>query len=374
MAAIFRHDLGAYLAAAQLTWLALAINSRPDQRPAIREQLPALLAYGVAAAGPVLFVGALLVAWVDSKLLIEQLIRFPLFDFADYRNLPFPSLGLDTLIIYVPLLVIPLGLAASLWGPIDRRAALALDRARLLQVLLLSLVGGVLMMQLSVGPSMSHAYPSLVFSLSLLGLMWNAQEGSSGSVREVWLARLHKAAVALMFVALVDSTADCVGDLNRFRRRLPDRIPMEVERARGLSQPRRWPNYGKVIEWVHQNADPDETIYVGVIKHDTLLSNDVMLYFLTERKSATRFAELHPGVVTTEIVQREMIRSLTESDTRVLVLTSSISAQSNLSSVSSGVHLLDEYIAENFVLEVDYGSHQIWTRRACPDYADTQAH
>jgi hypothetical protein len=372
MAAIIRHDMGAYLAAAQLTWLVLVLNSRSRQRPAIREQLPALLAYGVAAAVPVLFVGALLVLWVDSRLLIEQLIRFPLFDFADYRSLPFPSLGLDTLIIYVPLLVIPLGLAASLWGPIDRRAALALDRVRLLQVLLLSLVGGVLMMQLSVGPSISHAYPSLVLSLSLLGLMWNPQEGSSGSVRQVWLARLHKAAVALVFVALVDSTVDCVGDLNRFRRWLPDRIPMEVERAKGLSQPRKWPNYGQVIEWVRQNTDPDETIYVGVMKHDTLLANDVMLYFLAERRSATRFAELHPGVVTTEAVQREMIGSLTESDTRVLVLTSSISAQPNLSAVSSGVHLLDEYIAENFALAVDYESHQIWTRRVCPDCAGTQ--
>ena len=86
-----------------------------------------------------------------------------------------------------------------------------------------------------------------------------------------------------------------------------------------------------------------------------------MFYFLSERLPATKYHELHSGVVTTEEVQSEIISELKKNNTKYIVRFTEVSIynEPNLSCVSSGIFLLDNYISSNFNIVEVFGDYQI---------------
>jgi hypothetical protein len=112
-------------------------------------------------------------------------------------------------------------------------------------------------------------------------------------------------------------------------------------------------------------TEKGDKIYIGLTRHDRIFANDVMLYFLAERHSPTRYHELHPGLVNTEPVQREMIADIERSDVKVVVLTDMFEGarEPNESDLSSGVTLLDDYIEEHYRFAQQIGSYRILKRR-----------
>jgi hypothetical protein len=111
---------------------------------------------------------------------------------------------------------------------------------------------------------------------------------------------------------------------------------------------------------------PGAPIFVGNTRHDRLNSNDVLFYFLAERPSATAYHDMHPGVVTTAAVQEAMIRDLDQKRVACVVLREDPRPPEagNASGVSSGVTLLDRYIADRFVRipEATFGAYQVYGR------------
>ena len=88
----------------------------------------------------------------------------------------------------------------------------------------------------------------------------------------------------------------------------------------------------------------------------------ISLYYNSERKPPSKYYELHPGIATTEKVQQEIIKGMKENNTRLVVLIKSgISTEPNLSSISSEVFLLDEYIEQNFEKAEEFGDYVIKT-------------
>jgi hypothetical protein len=83
-----------------------------------------------------------------------------------------------------------------------------------------------------------------------------------------------------------------------------------LPRATGV----RWPaDRRPVLEFLREVArrvPPDEPIFVTESPFEDLENNPVMIYWILDRPCPHRFAELHPGVATTEEGQREILESL----------------------------------------------------------------
>ena len=76
----------------------------------------------------------------------------------------------------------------------------------------------------------------------------------------------------------------------------------------------------------------------------------------------TRYDVMQPGVVTTAPVQREIVSSLERSRTRVVVRWLDPRAtliEPNGAGRSSGVHILDRYLASMFTPYARYGYYQV---------------
>jgi hypothetical protein len=122
---------------------------------------------------------------------------------------------------------------------------------------------------------------------------------------------------------------------------------------------------------VNQSISRDATIFVGLNRHDVVITNDVISYFVLNRKSSTRYHELHPAVADTAAVQREIIGDLRDENVDMLILRYIFSDQhlervkkdfqKNLPHV--GATVLDEFIREHYVPVERFGSYTVWRQK-----------
>jgi hypothetical protein len=111
---------------------------------------------------------------------------------------------------------------------------------------------------------------------------------------------------------------------------------------------------------------PGEPIFVAVPRFDRVHVGDPLLYVLLGHPNPTRYDVIQPGVVTTASVQREMISSLERSHCRVVIRwldPRAMLVEANGSGRSSGVHVLDEYLAANFRPAARFGAYHVLVRR-----------
>ena len=109
---------------------------------------------------------------------------------------------------------------------------------------------------------------------------------------------------------------------------------------------------------------PGEAIFVTDPRTDRVTAGDSLLYVILSRPDATRYDVMQPGVVTTAPVQREIVRALAR--VRVVVRwldPRSIAIEPNGSGRSSGVHILDRYLAREFAPVARFGYYLVLGRR-----------
>jgi hypothetical protein len=125
------------------------------------------------------------------------------------------------------------------------------------------------------------------------------------------------------------------------------------------------PNYLAATRFVIQHTETSEPIYVGASRHDRFLMNAVSLYFMASRRPATRWHELHPGIQTTEEVQRAMIAEFESQAPRLIVVDNEWDGieEPNQSRVPTDIRLLDDYVATHFAIVARFGAISILTRR-----------
>ena len=120
----------------------------------------------------------------------------------------------------------------------------------------------------------------------------------------------------------------------------------------------------QVAQYLQMYTQPDEYVFIGNSQHDLIFINDLLLYFLADRRSPTKYTELHPGLATTLPVQQTIARDLAEKDVQwVVMMQSWPSNEPNASSISSGVTFLDDYIRQHYQPETTFGSYQVWRKR-----------
>jgi hypothetical protein len=102
---------------------------------------------------------------------------------------------------------------------------------------------------------------------------------------------------------------------------------------------------------------------VGVTTHGLGWYNDALFYFLADRPQATRFDMFAPGITTSAAVQSEILRDIRREKTEYIVLLRVYpSHEANLSSVDSGVSILDDAIRQDYIQVAEFGRYTIWHR------------
>jgi hypothetical protein len=103
----------------------------------------------------------------------------------------------------------------------------------------------------------------------------------------------------------------------------------------------------------------------SLTRHDKILINDTMLYFVAKRQPATKWDLLAPGLQTTAAIQNEMVSELESKRPPFVVLESTGTISRNLmASVSSGVTVLGNYIENHYDFVANFGSVNVLERRA----------
>ena len=121
-----------------------------------------------------------------------------------------------------------------------------------------------------------------------------------------------------------------------------------------------------LAEAVAHRSRPGDPILSAPPRYDKVRVGDTLLYTLLDRRDPTRYDVAQPGVVTKASVQREMRRDLQRSDTRLIVRWEAPIAremEDNGSGRSSGVHVLDDWIAANFRRVGRFGDYVLLQKR-----------
>lgn len=389
LVACFRHDLGAYAAAAATLALCIDGGLRGEgEGAAIRMRVIAksLGCYLLGILAIALPVAAFFLAKVPFSDLYENLIYIPSKIYPAVRSLPWPDPGIARAIFNRPQAVAPLAVyvpfvvgAAALLLEVGRWKSRKAEvgpgpfgESGSFLVLLVALTCLLFTAKGFVRVSNHHMAQALVLAMILLPavLIGAIRQGWSGPTRSRGGA-LAVVVVLMPAIALVSLLA-CQGfgaawrGIERFR--LPDAGLVALCRSPQLPRMRcvdTDPNYISAARFVAEHSDAADRIYVGAGRHDKLFVNAVAFYFLAARQPATKWYELHPGVQTQRRVQQAMVDEMTASPPRFIVLDSRWDGKQepNQSRLGSGVVVLDEYIASRYSDVAQFGPIRVLAPR-----------
>lgn len=375
LATLFRHDLGLYAAVATTAVLLLHRGLASGAEARRFAPLAAFAAGGLAVTLPVF-------VWLSSAIPASDLwygmIEAPARNYPRFRALPFPSwidifrsaardgIGhLDHLAVHLPLLV---GVSALVAFAVGQRRAARAGAAEGLEVAgrrwTLALLGALSLALFAKGMirvSPIHLAPAILTSIATLLLLVRPRAPGPG---------LLTAAVALCGLILAASTLPVItrvwahgaDNAARIAGGHPCETPPGLERLRCFElEPWRV----QAIQYVQAHSRPADYIYVGTIRHDRLLVNDIAFWFLSNRRSPTRWHHYEPGITTSAPVQNTIVAELTARPPALVVLSAEWeqSYEPNESRFSSGVMILDQYIADHYEPAAIFGPIAVLRRR-----------
>jgi hypothetical protein len=120
-------------------------------------------------------------------------------------------------------------------------------------------------------------------------------------------------------------------------------------------------NLERLRDDIIKTIDKNEPIYIGLTDHSRIFINNSMLYFMIPNPIPTRYHELHPGVINTVPVQKEIVNELEKID--YIVLWDYFHCESNESCIGTDVTLIDDYIDDYFSELRRHGAYQLMKRK-----------
>jgi hypothetical protein len=324
---LFRYDVGFYTFATLTLVCAGYVLSRPiplGVRVAdlFRVLLPAYFGLGVVCI-PVA------VAYVANGMLEDFLFDIVYFQAKTYRSMramPFPNF--DTLLesptqigVYLPVFIWLSALCTVLFSRRSPASSEATATRHWIMLLLGSL-SAVFYLKGVIRPALIQLALSIVPALMLSAMLLQANRGSSDR-RPAMTAALFELVVVLLpiFVATVHdgyamvqnamwimqpgtwsaATADTPADLASCRpvpglRRV---ACFEIDQARA-----------DAIRYVEAHTRPNDAIFVGLSRHDRILGNDILFYFVGGWMPATKWHHFDSGLQTSKEIQTVMIGEL----------------------------------------------------------------
>jgi len=357
LAFLFRHDIAACFLLAETAFVIATMG---------RRALGALALWLAAVVSPVVVtVAVLMMLGVPAGDLVEDLVIYPLTGYAGARSLPLPALIPDIgplwsgrvsvpqyaaalrsgLRFYFPVAVFAIGISMLACRRLPRSVAFV------------CLLGILLLPYAWVRSDLGHIVPAwapalLLFAWLIHQLLANRKFRALGlTLAAVWSIVFVWGAVMAKADALVGSIrgpAGLVLDPSRGAHIVtgPEVAPMQA-----------------AIRFVQVVVPADERIFVGNAHHDQLVLNDVMFYFLANRRSATKYHELVPGIATTEEVQGRIVHDLESHRVRYVVLRED---PGYVPRPAGGAEVLDRFIGGRFVRIETFGNYSVWRRREGP--------
>jgi hypothetical protein len=293
----------------------------------------AWLSYAVGCGAAIVPITAYFLAVVPGKELYEIFIEFPAHIYPRYRSLPIPHLGRlashalpsimtwlrelhNTLGFYFPI-VIFVTTGILLLG--FRRRIAAEPRYSLLCGL--TVFGIALEFTARIRPDMQHLTAPVSVSMILFPWVYLTVPRALGSMGGVFVkASLAVGLASLALGCAFFAAADYNGDLGppaEWKRV----VTLPLERARGItlfkSEVGGLPD---AVRYIQSHTGPDERIFVANTRNDKIYVNHAMFNFLAERRSSTRYNDMHPGVTTKAGAQQEEINELRRYHVRCVVL------------------------------------------------------
>jgi hypothetical protein len=121
----------------------------------------------------------------------------------------------------------------------------------------------------------------------------------------------------------------------------------------------------RLLPAIRRLVPPGGPLFVAPPRFDRVRVGDPLLNVIAQRPNPTRYDVMQPGIVTTAAAQRSMERALERTRTRVVVRWLAPAAtrlEPNGSARSSGVHLLDRYIAAHYAPRARFGDYLLLVR------------
>ncbi len=383
LAATFRHDTGFYAYFAQLViiiWNALDAGPGKEITTRLKRAVQDSLLLTAGALLPLLLFFLPVVLAAGWRNAFYDLIFLPAVVYPKVRSLPYPSLTLVVSdfrshlfsemdnIVYFPIFA----WFASALTLFNMRASNTTSGKHRKKMVVLLLVLDVLLFITGNGRvSFTHMMPAVLVGIALLSITaagWGQAKvytRAAVTVAFLWLflcslpplVNLRWNAGANLRAILQPARSDSF--------RTTCAPPPGLERARCLVVS---PAETAATQYIERNVPPNGQIYIGLTRHDIILDNDLRLYFLTGRAPATKWHMLSPGVQTTYPIQAEMVQSLEKSKPEIIVESNfPLKPEQNESRYSSGVTLLDKYIAANYtpekIFDVPEGPETVFRRR-----------
>jgi hypothetical protein len=148
----------------------------------------------------------------------------------------------------------------------------------------------------------------------------------------------------------------------------PPLATVDIDVADGVKAP---PAEARALErlsrYVRARVPAGQPVFVANPRFDLVNVGNPLVYVLVQRPNPTRYDVMQPGVVTTAPVQREIIGDLERSRPRLVIRWLSPladHADDNGAGESSGVRLLDRYLARTYAPERRFGDYQVLARRS----------
>jgi hypothetical protein len=183
--------------------------------------------------------------------------------------------------------------------------------------------------------------------------------------------RAARAGAAVVTAALVAVLAlIAVQGLDRKRIQLLDPPPLatiDVDVADGVKAPTAEAHaLTELSRYVRARVPAGDPVFVANPRFDLVRVGNPLVYVLVGRPNPTRYDVMQPGVVTTAPVQREIVGDLERSRPRLVIRWLSPvadQAEDNGAGRSSGVHVLDRYLASAYVPQRRFGDYLVLRRR-----------
>ena len=362
--AVFRHDMAVYTCAAQIIVFVVFAFARmmPSTEPLARRFTQAfrtLLPYIVGALVVLVPVLAVFLSRVPAGEMLQQLFIFPLTVFPKVRDLPYPKFDWTTenLPFYAPFLIYVLVIGTAVLRMRAERNLPDHDSHRAWGMLMVALFGLFGFNQARVRSDTIH---TVQFFLPALLLLPALVRGISQTTR--WSTFITRTVGVVLMIACVVNPIDSYVRQRNERATVADTLNNTLPVARGALID---PGQNFAVRFVQDHTKPGDMVYIGLSRHDRVFANDAMFYFLMERRSATRYHELHPGLTNTAPVQQEMIDDLERNHVQYVVLTNMFEGarEPNDSALTTDVTLLDKYIKKHYRFANTIGSYTILKRR-----------
>ncbi len=296
---------------------------------------------------------------------LRDLLTYNAANYVEMRNLPFPDLSAirarpaEALAIYLPPMAGILGISTCC---ILGRTAIDRSSRQFRQILILTCVTLAFFSKGLVRTSGEHMLIADVPAALLVFFCLAGFESRFGPL----IGR--KAVTGVRVFCIVMTVAAIAYGLDDLARRdtlyrfihvapaHPDLPPM------GLYASDR--ERIEAARYVMSITGPNERLLSATGRHDKVFVNDVFFYFLTQRLPGTRWQQYDPGVQTSEEVQKQMAQDLEDNKVSVVVRDFRWDRirEPNKSAESSGVTLLDDYIAQHYREDRRFGPISVLRR------------